>query len=115
MISRKAFLKNSGLALFAAGIFGVPTFIARAAGSNKIDAPYKKKKVLVCIFQRGAMDGLMAVTPFTDPNLKLARPTIFMDAAKGSSDKPLIDLDGRFGLHPSMAAFEPFFKDKRLA
>lgn len=115
MVSRKAFLKNSGLALFAAGIGGVPTFIARAAGINKIDTPYKKKKVLVCIFQRGAMDGLMAVTPFTDPNLRLARPTIFMDAAKSSSDKPLIDLDGRFGLHPSMAAFEPFFRDKRLA
>jgi uncharacterized protein (DUF1501 family) len=115
MISRKAFLKNSGLALFAAGIGGVPTFIARAAGSRKIDAPYKKKKILVCIFQRGAMDGLMAVTPFTDASLRAARPTLFLDAAKGSSDKPLIDLDGRFGLHPSMAGFEPFFRDKRLA
>lgn len=115
MISRKAFLKNSGLALFAAGIGGVPTFIARAAGSRKIDTPYKKKKILVCIFQRGAMDGLMAVTPFTDASLKAARPTLFLDAAKASSDKPLIDLDGRFGLHPSMAGFEPFFRDKRLA
>lgn len=115
MISRKAFLKNSGLALFAAGIGGVPTFIARAAGLQKIDTPYKKKKILVCIFQRGAMDGLMAVTPFTDASLRAARPTLFLDAAKGSSDKPLIDLDGRFGLHPSMAGFEPFFKDKRLA
>ena len=47
MISRKAFLKNSGLALFAAGIGGVPTFIARAAGMQKIDTPYKKKKILV--------------------------------------------------------------------
>ena len=96
------------------GIGGVPTFIARAANDDKKTAPYKKKKVLVCIFQRGAMDGLMAVTPFTDAYLKTARPSIFIDAAK-SGNNPLIDLDGRFGLHPAMKSFEPYFKDKRLA
>lgn len=114
MSSRKAFLKQAGLALFSIGVGGVPTFIARAANSDKWLRPYKKKKVLVFIFQRGAMDGLMAVTPFTDENLKAARPTLFMGAAK-TSDKPLIDLDGRFGLHPSMGAFENLFKEKRLA
>ncbi len=114
MSSRKAFLKQAGLALFSIGVGGVPSFIARAAGSNKMQRLYKKNKVLVFIFQRGAMDGLMAVTPFTDPHLKAARPTLFMDAAS-SSTKRLIDLDGRFGLHPSMAAFEQLFKEKRLA
>lgn len=69
---------------------------------------------MVCIFQRGAMDGLMAVTPFTDEYLKAARPTLFMSAAKGGTTKPLIDLDGRFGLHPSMSAFEPLFREGRL-
>ena len=38
-----------------------------------------------------------------------------MDAAKSATGKSLIDLDGRFGLHPSMAAFENLFKEKRLA
>jgi uncharacterized protein (DUF1501 family) len=115
MTSRRAFLKSSGaLALFAAGIGGVPTFIAKAAETRKFSRLYKKNKILVCIFQRGAMDGLMAVTPFTDQQLQKARPTLFMSAAK-SANKPLIDLDGRFGLHPSMSAFEPLFRDKRLA
>lgn len=114
MSSRKAFLKQAGLALFSIGVGGVPTFIARAANSDKFNRLYKKKKVLVFIFQRGAMDGLMAVTPFTDDNLKKARPALFMDAAKTSA-KPLIDLDGKFGLHPSMSAFENLFKEKRLA
>lgn len=114
MSSRKAFLKQAGLALFSIGVGGVPSFIARAAGSDKMQRLYKKNKVLVFIFQRGAMDGLMAVTPFTDPHLKAARPTLFMDAASTSA-KRLIDLDGRFGLHPSMAAFEQLFKEKRLA
>jgi uncharacterized protein (DUF1501 family) len=114
MSTRRGFLKSGALALFATGIGGVPTFIARAANSNKIISPYKKAKKLVCIFQRGAMDGLMAVTPFTDINLKAARPNLFMTAAKNSGTTPLIDLDGRFGLHPSMSSFESLFKEKRL-
>ncbi|WP_255484723.1 DUF1501 domain-containing protein [Mucilaginibacter sp. X5P1] len=68
---------------------------------------------MVCIFQRGAMDGLMAVTPFTDQNLQAARLTLFMSAAKGNGTS-LIDLDGRFGLHPYVQAFEPMFREKRL-
>lgn len=113
--SRRGFLKTGGLALFGIGLGGVPSFIARAANSDKIVNPYKKKKILVCIFQRGAMDGLMAVTPFTDEFLKNARPTLFMSAAKDQKGMPLIDLDGRFGLHPAMNAFAPFYKEKRLA
>lgn len=115
MSSRRGFLKSGALALFATGIGGVPSFIARAANNHKILSPYKKKKILVCIFQRGAMDGLMAVTPFTDTYLKAARPTLFMSAAKESSSNPLMDLDGRFGLHPAMKSFEPLFREKRLA
>jgi len=115
MSSRRGFLKNGGLALFGIGVGGVPTFMARAAESKKVTSLYKKKKIFVAIFQRGAMDGLMAVTPFTDPYLKAARPTLFMSAGNNQKDSPLIDLDGRFGLHPGLKSFEPFFKDKRLA
>lgn len=114
MLSRRVFLKGGALALVTAGIGGVPSFIARAAGSRKLFMPYKRTKVLVCIFQRGAMDGLMAVTPFTDTYLKQARPSLFMSAAQ-SATKPLLDLDGRFGLHPSMSAFAPLYKEGRLA
>ncbi len=113
-MQRRAFIKSGGLAMFGIGIGGVPAFVARAAETGKILSPYKKNKVLVCIFQRGAMDGLMAVTPFTDSYLKAARPTLYMTAAN-SQKTPLIDLDGRFGLHPGMKAFEPLFKEKRLA
>jgi uncharacterized protein (DUF1501 family) len=110
MVSRRGFIKGSGLALFGVGLMGgIPAFIAEAAASDKIVAPYKRKKVLVCIFQRGAMDGLMAVTPFGDSYLQAARPNLFV------SGTSLIDLDGRYGLHPSMKAFEPLFRDKRLA
>jgi uncharacterized protein (DUF1501 family) len=112
MISRRAFIKVGGLALFGVGMGGVPSFVARAANQSKILSPYKNNKILVCIFQRGAMDGLMAVTPFTDSYLKAARPTLFMNA---DSNGALIDLDGKFGLHPSFKSFAPLFKDKQLA
>ncbi|ATP58647.1 hypothetical protein CPT03_20350 [Pedobacter ginsengisoli] len=114
MTSRRGFLKAGGLALFGIGMGGVPGFLANAAAEIKQPGLFERKKILVCIFQRGAMDGLMAVTPFTDEYLKAARPSLFMSAAKISANKPLIDLDGHFGLHPSMAAFEQVFRDKRM-
>jgi len=114
MVSRRGFLKGGGLALFGVGLMGgIPAFMAEAAASDKIVAPYKRKKVLVCIFQRGAMDGLMAVTPFGDTYLQTARPGLFISAA-ASGKNPLIDLDGHWGLHPGMKAFEPLFKEGRL-
>ena len=82
MVNRRAFMKSGALALFASGIGGMPNFIAEAAGSNKIWTPYKKNKVLVCIFQRGAMDGLMAVSPYADPALKYLRPGLFMSPSE---------------------------------
>lgn len=114
MTSRRGFLKAGGIALFGIGLGGVPSFVAQAAQMIQAPALFKRRKTLVCIFQRGAMDGLMAVTPFTDQYLKAARPTLFMSAAKNTVTKPLIDLDGKFGLHPSMTAFESVFRDGRL-
>ena len=113
MVNRRAFMRSGAMALFAAGFGGVPNFIARAADSRKIIGPYKKNKTLVCIFQRGAMDGLMAVSPYTDPNLKTLRPTLYMSPAQ--TEGKMIDLDGRFGLHPALQSFAPFFTEGRMA
>ena len=115
MTSRRGFLKAGGLALFGIGLGGVPGFLMDAVAGTQPLGLFKRRKVLICIFQRGAMDGLAAVAPFTDEYLKAARPTLFMSAAKSGSGKSLIDLDGRFGMHPSMAPFERMFRDKRLA
>jgi uncharacterized protein (DUF1501 family) len=112
-MDRRVFMKNGALAMFAAGLGGLPSFIAKAASTSKILMPYKRNKIMVCIFQRGAMDGLMAVSPFTDPNLKKLRPTLYMSPS--ANDGGLTDLDGKFGLHPSLSAFTPYFKENRLA
>ncbi|MBB2151150.1 DUF1501 domain-containing protein [Pedobacter gandavensis] len=114
MTSRRGFIKGGGLALFGIGLGGIPGFLAEAVAKTSAPGLFNRKKILVCIFQRGAMDGLMAVTPFTDQYLQQARPNLFMSAAKASKNTPLIDLDGRFGLHPSMAVFEQVFREKRM-
>jgi uncharacterized protein (DUF1501 family) len=115
MTSRRAFLKAGGIALFGIGLGGLPTFVTQAA--NLVQAPglFKRRKTLICIFQRGAMDGLAAVTPFNDAYLKTARPTIMMQASKSLGATSLIDLDGNFGLHPAMRSFQNVFNDGRLA
>ncbi len=116
MITRKGFLKSSGLALFTIGLGGVPTFVVEAARRILPAQPFVRKKVLICIFQRGAMDGLMAVTPFGDPHISIARPSLFIPpTAQAGGKKNLIDLDGYFGLHPSMTAFDTLFKQNQLA
>jgi uncharacterized protein (DUF1501 family) len=115
MISRKAFLKAGGLTLFGIGIGGIPAFMTQAANLVQEPTLFKRRKILVSIFQRGAMDGLMAVSPFNDQFLKAARPGLFMPATKSGNVPSLIDLDGRFGLHPAMQAFESVFREKRLA
>ncbi len=114
MTNRRAFMKSGAMALFATGIAGgIPSFIAKAANSIKTQLPFKKNKTLVCIFQRGAMDGLMAVSPFADPNLKALRPTLFMSPAQTEGKQ--FDLDGHFGLHPSFESLYPLFGEQRMA
>ncbi|MGK6351715.1 DUF1501 domain-containing protein [Parapedobacter sp. DT-150] len=115
-LSRRGFLKAGGLSLFGVGLMGgIPAFLAEAAAREKISKLFQRRKTLVCIFQRGAMDGLMAVSPFTDQYLKAARPDLFLSAAKQSQAPPLIDLDGHFGLHPGLASFESLFREGQLA
>lgn len=113
MANRRAFMRSGAMALFATGLGGVPSFITATAGEKKIIPPYKKSKTLVCIFQRGAMDGLMAVTPYADPNLKLLRPGLYMSPAQ--TEGQLFDLDGKFGLHPSLGSLSGYFTEGRMA
>jgi len=107
MTTRRLFLKSSGLAMF--GVGAAPLWLARAA-----DAPGARKKVLVAVFQRGAVDGLNVVVPFGEKNYSVLRPTIAIPAPK-SGVESAVDLDGFFGLHPSLAPLKPMFDANKLA
>ncbi|MBQ0936356.1 DUF1501 domain-containing protein [Ideonella paludis] len=67
---------------------------------------------LVVILLRGAMDGLSVVAPYADPDYARARPDLAM-AKPGSADG-LLDLDGRFGLHPALAPLMPLWQKGQL-
>jgi uncharacterized protein (DUF1501 family) len=108
MTSRRIFLKNGGMALVSLGF--APTFLARTAWAGGRDA---SEKVLIAIFQRGAVDGLNMIVPFGDAAYYQARPSIAI--GRPGSDEGAVDLDGFFGLHPRMAPLAPFWERGSLA
>jgi uncharacterized protein (DUF1501 family) len=108
--SRRVFVRTGGLALVSWGF--APRFIGRALGAT---APQTAgKKVLVCVFQRGAVDGLNMVVPHGDKEYYDARRSIAVPAP-GRGDGRAIDLDGFFGLHPALAPLQPWYRDGHLA
>src|SRR6202045_5118960 len=104
-ITRRVFLRNSALAVV--GTAAVPSFLTRAA-FGAVDAGARHKR-LVVIFQRGAADGLNIVVPHAEAPYYALRPSINIPR------KSVIDLNGFFGLHPSLSAFQPLWQQGQLA
>ena len=113
MLTRRVFLKAGGMALVTIG--AGPAFLNRAALAAAAPGPHLRRKVLVTIFQRGAMDGMMAVTPLDDATLRQLRPRLAMSAARAAGDDALADLGVGFGLHPGFSPLLPFWQERRLA
>ena len=68
------------------------------------------------VFQRGACDGLNTVVPHGERAYYSARPTIAIPRPRGGDGRDAaLDLDGFFGLHPSLAPFLPLWKEGSLA
>jgi uncharacterized protein (DUF1501 family) len=110
MPSRRLFLKSSALAMF--GVGSAPGWLARAVYAK--EASPRGKKVLIAIFQRGAVDGLNMVVPHAEPAYYALRPNIAIPRPDGT-DKSAIDLDGRFGLHPSLRGLKRLWEERQLA
>ena len=104
-ITRRVFLHNSALAVVGTG--AVPSFLARAAWGATEPSPRPKR--LVVIFQRGAADGLNIVVPHAEAQYYAMRPSINIPR------RDVLDLDGFFGLHPSLAPFQPLWQQRQLA
>ncbi|HUN87403.1 MAG TPA: DUF1501 domain-containing protein [Terriglobales bacterium] len=104
-ITRRIFMRNGALAVI--GTAAVPSFLQRAAFAAESATSGKKRMVVV--FQRGAADGLNIVVPHAESAYYSMRPTINIPRQN------VIDLDGFFGLHPSMSSFQQLWKDGHLA
>ena len=59
MTTRRVFLKSTGMSLVTLGF--APSFLARTA-----EAAGTRRKLLIAIFQRGAVDGLNMIVPHGD-------------------------------------------------
>src|SRR5258705_4426504 len=107
--SRRYFMKRGGIAMV--GLSSMPAFLQRAVATT----PSSGKKQLVVLFQRGAADGLNIVIPFGEQNYYRMRPSIAIPAPRRGGANCAVDLDGFFGLHPSLAPLESLFRKNELA
>jgi uncharacterized protein (DUF1501 family) len=107
-ISRRRFLGGTA----ALSAVRLPEWMPRLA-FRKQGAP-QRGDTLVCIFQRGGMDGLSAVVPYEEQRYFDLRPRIaFKQPGKGvGSVLPLTD---QFGLSPGLAGLKQIWDDGRLS
>ncbi|MFT7517017.1 MAG: hypothetical protein ACI84O_000805 [Myxococcota bacterium] len=107
--SRRRFLQVMG----AASVMSqVPVFARHLPHTSPVSPLIKleSKKSVVCIFLRGAADGLNMIVPYGDSSYEGHRPTLAMNLQDG-----LIKLDSTFALHPALAPLEDLYKAKRFA
>jgi uncharacterized protein (DUF1501 family) len=71
------------------------------------------RDILVCVFQRGAADGLNALVPFADPYYYAHRSSIGVPVPGQSGGA--INLNGFFGLHPALAPLKAIYDAGDLA
>jgi uncharacterized protein (DUF1501 family) len=114
-MNRRYFLKNGGIALASLGTLTTsPSFLTRAMAQSGNSG---RRKILIAIFQRGAMDGLNAVVPYGDQEYYNLRPSLAVPRPKDGESNPAaaINLDGFFGLHPALSSFQPVYEAGQLA
>ena len=109
MITRRVLLRNGALAVL--GLGAVPPFLQRLALAS---APGRRQKTLVIIFQRGGVDGLNTIIPFGEKEYYRSRPSIAIPRPS-SQEGTALDLDGFFGMHPSLQALLPAYQKEQLA
>ena len=108
--TRRSFLKGGALALV--GLGSVPRFLVRAAGAEAVSG---RPRILIAVFQRGAVDGLSMIVPHAEPAYYAARRSIAIARPIPNNTETTIDLEGRFGLHPALASLKPLWDERRLA
>jgi uncharacterized protein (DUF1501 family) len=116
-MKRRYFIKSGGVALASFGLMSAaPSFLQRVAlGQNRDRLNGDRRKPLIAIFQRGAVDGLNMVVPHGERSYYDLRPSIAIARPQAGNAESAIDLDGFFGLHPSLAQFKTLWDSKRLA
>jgi uncharacterized protein (DUF1501 family) len=116
-MERRFFIKSGGVVLASFGLMNTaPSFLQRTVFAQTRERLTRgRRKTLIAIFQRGAVDGLNMVVPFGEKAYYDLRPSIAIPKPATSNAEAAIDLNGFFGLHPSLAPFKSLWDTKRLA
>jgi len=104
-MDRRFFMKSSGVAL--ASFAMTPSFLIRTALAQGTTRKEHRRPIVVAVFQRGAADGISMVVPYGDPHYRVLRPQIAIASP--------IDLNGFFGLHPSLDSLKSLYDAGNLA
>jgi uncharacterized protein (DUF1501 family) len=100
-LSRRGVIVGLGMGLLACA--------APALAQVSIDPSRQEGNVLVVLFLRGGADGLSLVVPYGDDTYYRLRPNL------GIPRKETLDLNGFFGLHPSLAPLHSVYQEGKLA
>src|SRR3569623_3781886 len=105
-MNRRVFMKSGAMALATMGLN--PSFLRRTVFAQDLLKGAARNgnargKVLIVLFQRGAADALNVVVPHGEKAYYSMRPTIAIPRPAAGNADAAIDLDGFFGLHPSLA------------
>ncbi len=104
-MNRRYFIKSGGIAL--ASFATAPSFLLRSAFAQSGSTRRKDKPIVIAIFQRGAADGISMVVPYGDSHYRSVRPQIAIESP--------LNLDGFFGLHPSLDSLKTIYDAGHLA
>jgi uncharacterized protein (DUF1501 family) len=115
-MNRRVFMKSGAMALATMGLN--PTFLRKAVFAQDLlkGAALNgnaRGKVLIVLFQRGAADALNVIVPHGEAAYYTMRPSIAIP--RPGSGLSAIDLDGFFGLHPSLSPMKKLWDDGILA
>jgi uncharacterized protein (DUF1501 family) len=107
-MKRRQFLQTA--ALFSSGTL-IPIGVNGWAWRGNAQIPKRQRTIV--IFLRGAIDGLNVVVPYQEPEYYESRPNIALSQPQEKGG--VLDLDGFFGLHPTLVDLLPLWKNKSLA
>jgi uncharacterized protein (DUF1501 family) len=111
-------MKSGAMALATLGLD--PSFLRRTVFAQDLAKgaalnSNARGKVLIVLFQRGAADALNVVVPHGEQAYYKMRPSIAVPRPAQGAAATAIDLDGFFGLHPSLSPFKRLWDDGILA
>ncbi|MCK5872125.1 MAG: DUF1501 domain-containing protein, partial [Methylococcales bacterium] len=112
-LTRRRFIRNMlATPVMGSALLNNSAFATIASAQSTANA---LGKTLVVIFQRGGCDGLNTVVPYGDSNYYSVRGNSIAINPPGEGQGSALDLDGFFGLHPSMSAMHKIYQAGEMA